>query len=270
MALPFDLVDAWINPNLAPPSNASHNVGYLFPELAELWARGTTLEQLVEEMDAGGVTRGVLCAGYGDVDDIPWVSNAIETYPDRFVGSIVVDPRTGMEAVRLVERLSKEGYRMVRMLAFNVQLPYNDAAYFPVFSKCAELGLPVGLNVGIPGPLVPGKHQHPLSLDDVCAFFPELTVVMQHGGEPWAELCVKLMLKWENLHYMSSAFAPRHIPAPIIHYANTRGADKVMWASDYPLLGFERCASEIELMPFRDEDRRLKFGRDNASKLFFA
>jgi len=47
---------------------------------------------------------------------------------------------------------------------------------------------------------------------------------------------------------------------------NTRGADKVMFASDYPLLCLDRCAGEIENMVFRDEERRRKFASDNARR----
>ncbi len=35
---------------------------------------------------------------------------------------------------------------------------------------------------------------------------------------------VKLMLKWPNLYYSTSAFAPKHYPKAIIDYANSRGA----------------------------------------------
>jgi predicted TIM-barrel fold metal-dependent hydrolase len=48
---------------------------------------------------------------------------------------------------------------------------------------------------------------------------------------------------------------------------NTRGPDRIMWASDYPLLGFDRCATEIEAMDLRDEERRRKFGRENARRV---
>jgi predicted TIM-barrel fold metal-dependent hydrolase len=48
---------------------------------------------------------------------------------------------------------------------------------------------------------------------------------------------------------------------------NTRGADKVMFASDYPLLGLVRCVREVEAMNFRDEDRRRKFLSDNARRV---
>ena len=268
MSLPYKLIDAWVNPNLGTPADPRYNVGYLFPDLAERWRRGTTLEQLIDEMDGAGVGQSVLCGGYGSVDgadDVGWTIDAVERFPDRFVGSIAVDPRRGMAAVKTVQRMVVEhGFRMVRMVGFEIGLAYDDPAYYPVYAKCAELGVPVGLNVGIPGPLIAGAVQHPLPLDGICAFFPELKIVMQHGGEPWVDLCVKLLLKWPNLYYMSSAFAPKRIPPQILHLTNTRGADKVMWASDYPLLTFERCAREIEEMAFKDDARRQQFGRDNA------
>jgi predicted TIM-barrel fold metal-dependent hydrolase len=157
----------------------------------------------------------------------------------------------------------------MRMMGLQTQLYYHDPAYYPVYTKCAELGVPVGLNVGFPGPQVPSKYQDPMALDDVCAFLPELTIVMQHGGEPWVDLCVKLMLKWPNIHYMSSAIAPRYLAKPIIDYANTRGPDRVMFASDYPLLSHERCMREAAVLPWRDADRFHAYVAGNAQRLFF-
>ena len=46
---------------------------------------------------------------------------------------------------------------------------------------------------------------------------------------------MKLMLKWPGLYYMTSAFAPKYYPKAIIDYANTRGADKIMYAGYYPM-----------------------------------
>jgi predicted TIM-barrel fold metal-dependent hydrolase len=222
-------------------------------------------------MDAAGVAKAVLCSSYAKYDSGPWLEEALSRFPDRFVGSLVVDPREGMAAVRKVDDAVRNGTaKLVRMLALYVQQPYNDAVYYPVYAKCAELGVPVGLNVGMPGPKVPGKHQHPLSLDDVCSFFPELTIIMSHGGDPWGGLCAKLMQRWENLHYMSSAYSPKRIPAEIIEWANWRGSDRVMWASDYPVLEFARCRREILAMPFKDEERRRKFAYDNANRMFFS
>jgi hypothetical protein len=263
-----DIVDGWINPNLGGP--VTGDVAYLFPGLADRLERGTSLEQLVDEMDASGVSRGVLCSGYTAPGDREWVLKAREVHPDRFALSHVVDPRAGLTAVRLVDELVRDdNYVLIRMLGLQTQLYYNDPAYYPVYARCAELGIPVGLNVGFPGPQVPSKYQDPMPIDDVCAFFPELTVVLQHGGEPWVDTCVKLMIKWPNVHYMTSAIAPKHVPAQVIHYANTRGADRVMFASDFPLLTHERCAAEVARMPFKDSQRLAKFAANNAAALFF-
>lgn len=274
MSLDFPLVDAWVNPNLGTPSDPRYDIEYLFPELAERWRNKTSLPQMIELMDEAGVGVSVLCSGYGGVegvDDVGWVIDAAERHPDRFIVSHAVDPKRGMEAVREVERMVTEhDCRLIRMVGFEIGLPYDDPAYYPVYAKCVELGVPVGLNVGIPGPLIAGAVQDPLALDSICAFFPELKIAMQHGGEPWVDVCVKLLLKWPNLHYMTSAFAPKRVPQQILHLANTRGADKVMWASDFPLLTFERCAAEIGEMEFRDEERRRKFGRDNALRFLGA
>jgi len=267
--LPTGVVDAWINPNLGILSD-DNDVSYLFPGLRARMERGTSLEQLVDEMDEAGVDKGVLCSGYSGDGDREWVLAASDKYPERFGLSHVVDPREGMRAVRLVEELVQfDGYRLIRMLGLQTRLYYNDPSYYPVYAKCVELAVPVGLNVGFPGPQVPSKYQDPMAVDDVAAFFPELTIVLQHGGEPWVDTCVKLMVKWPNVHYMTSAIAPKHIPGAIIDYANTRGADRVMFASDYPLLTHERCMNEVRALPFRDIERFTKFVAGNAQRVLF-
>ena len=123
-------------------------------------------------------------------------------------------------------------------------------------------------NAGIAGPRFPSACQDVMLFDQVCYDFPELRIVMRHGAEPWEELAVKLMLKWPNLYYMPSAFAPKHYPKAIIDYANTRGADKIMYAGYYPMgLSLERIFTEMPDVPFRDHVWP-KFLRENAIRVF--
>jgi len=92
--------------------------------------------------------------------------------------------------------------------------------------------------------------------------------VMRHGGEPWVDLAVKLMLKYPNLYYSTSAFAPKHYPKSIIQYANTRGADKIMYAGYFPMgLSLERIFTDMQNVPFK-EHVWPKFLRDNAARVF--
>jgi len=263
------MIDGWINPNF-PTSVVDPVVAALFPGLEELRRRGTSLPQLIEEMDSAGVERAVLCAGYRGNDNIAWVLDALDRFPDRFTGSLVVDPRQGMTAVRALESIVRNNdVRLARVMALETQLPYDHAVYYPIYAKCVELGIPITVNVGIPGPRVPGRHQHPLALDEVCYFFPELTVIMSHGGVPWGETCVRLMSKWENLYYMTAAYAPSRLPSAITDYMYGAGSHKIMWASDYPILDLQRCRKSVLSMRFPDEARRRQFAYDNCERVIF-
>ena len=125
-------------------------------------------------------------------------------------------------------------------------MPIDHTRFYPFYGKCVELDIPICVTAGVPGPRVPFAAQHVERIDQVCYDFPELRFVTRHGCEPWTELAVELLLKWPNLFYSTSGFAPRHYPKPILDYANTRGVDKVMYAGYYPTgLSLDRIVSEL-------------------------
>jgi predicted TIM-barrel fold metal-dependent hydrolase len=98
--------------------------------------------------------------------------------------------------------------------------------------------------------------------------FPELVFVTRHGCEPWEELAVKLMLKWPGLHYCTSAFAPKYYPKAIIDYANSRGADKIIYAGYYPMgLTLERIIGDMDTYVQLKDDVWPKFLHDNAARV---
>jgi hypothetical protein len=130
--------------------------------------------------------------------------------------------------------------------------------------ECIELDIAVLCTSGVPGPRLPFEAQYTGLVDEVCWFFPELRFVLRHGCEPWTDLAVKLLLKWPNLYYSTSAFAPKHYPKEIVEFANARGADKIIYAGYYPLgLTLERIFRELEDVPFKDHVWP-KFLRENA------
>ncbi|MBM3662275.1 MAG: amidohydrolase [Actinobacteria bacterium] len=215
-------------------------------------------------MDHYGIERALIGAGGGSQ------SSALTAHPDRFLASIGVDPNDGTRAVEQIVR-AHETLDLRAVVGFpagcNPQVPINDKRWYPIYSRCCELDIPIFMCVGVPGPRVPMTCQKVELLDEVCWFFPELTIVMRHGAEPWEDLAVKLMLKWPNLYYSTSAFAPKYYPRAIIDYANTRGADKVMYAGYFPMgLTLERIFTELPDVPLRDEVWP-KFLRHNAAKV---
>ena len=181
-----------------------------------------------------------------------------------------MDPNEGMEAVRKLDAAARElDVRSAQVFPAGLlpQVPINDKKMYPLYAKCVELDIPIFVNAGVPGPRVPMGCQDVALIDEVCWFFPELKLVMRHGAEPWTALAVKLMLKWPNLYYSTSAFAPKHYPDDIVYFANTRGADKVMYAGYFPMgLSLDRIFSELPAVGFRDHVWP-KFLRENATRL---
>ena len=269
MDLPFTDVAStyeFLSPNLRDRESAEDfefPVEYMFKDVPKA-ATEDPVAHTVALMDHHGIDRALIGAGSENG------RRALEQHPDRFLPSIGVDPNEGMRAVeQIVEAHESTG--LAALAGFpagcNPQVPINDKRWYPVYAKCSELGVPIFMCVGVPGPRVPMASQKVELLDEVCWFFPELTIVMRHGAEPWEELAEKLMLKRTNLFYSTSAFAPKYYPRAIIDYANTRGADKVMYGGYFPMgLTLERIFSELPDVPLRDEVWP-KFLRHNAARV---
>ncbi len=222
---------------------------------------------VLDEMDHHDIERAMI--GVGFERDVSL--RALTDHPDRFFGSYSIDPNRGMDGLRdLVKAYETLGIKSAQVFPAGLlpQIPINGKEMYPYYAKCIELDIPICCTTGVPGPRVPMACQSTELIDEVCWYFPELKFVMRHGAEPWDELAVKLMLKWPNLYYSTSAFAPRYYPSSIIDYANTRGASKVMYAGYFPMgLSLERIFKELPDVPLRDEVWP-KFLRENAMEVF--
>jgi predicted TIM-barrel fold metal-dependent hydrolase len=241
-------------------------VEYLFKESPdkELTQVVDPVAVVIGEMDRWGVEKAMISVA----DDNG--KRAFAEHPGRFVGSTSVDPNQGMEAIRKIVREHDEfDTRAVTVFPAGTfpQVPINDKKMYPIYAKCVELDVAVFVCAGIPGPRVPFACQHVELIDEVMFDFPELRFVTRHGCEPWQDLAVKLMLKWPNLHYSTSAFAPRYYPKAIVDYANTRGADRIIYGGYFPMgLSLQRIMTEMPGVGFED-DVWPKFLRENAARV---
>jgi predicted TIM-barrel fold metal-dependent hydrolase len=220
----------------------------------------------LREMDRWGIEKGLIGVGEpgGDGD------LAMKRHPDRFIASVSADPNEGMEGIRKIVRAYETwGIRAVGLFPSGTfpQVAISDKKMYPIYAKCVELGIPVFCCAGVPGPRLKFAPQHVELIDEVMYDFPELIFVTRHGCEPWTELAVKLMLKWPGLHYSTSAFAPKYYPQAIVDFANTRGADKIIYAGYFPMgLSIERIMTEMPGVGFKDEVWP-KFLRHNALRV---
>jgi uncharacterized protein len=267
---PLRAIDCWVNP-FTPEVASAQKPEFLVRVATDYFHRadevfkGTPLDEMVGLMEASDIAAGLLTV---DAFNPKPMAEAAAQYPGRFLLSAVIDPTQGMEAVRTVERLAKDyDVRLIRIIPFLINKPPNDKVYYPIYAKCIELGIAVSVTTGIPGPPMPAEPQRPLYLDEVCLFFPDLVMVMAHGADPWWGEAIRLLLKYPNLYMMTSAYLPKYLPPEMLHFMNTRGQDKILFATDFPFLPFDRAvdtARQLDLRPGVLE----KYMRENAKRVF--
>jgi predicted TIM-barrel fold metal-dependent hydrolase len=229
------------------------------------------LSKVLDEMDANGVERAVVTADVGKPGGSPY--RFADARPDRFSLTLGgLDLLKPMPTLRTLQSLAAD-YPVTSATvgpAFWGDGMYapDNAVYYPLYTKCAELELPLCVNTGLPGPPIPGEAQNPIHLDRVCVRFPELKLCMIHGADPWWDTAIRLLGKYPNLRLMTSAWAPKYLPPNLLHFLRTRGKNTVIFASDAPVLSITRTvgeATKLDLPP--DVMDNYLYG--NAQEFFF-
>ena len=231
------------------------------PELAEeLYTRYSEWDILgvVFSVDAETVT--------GDRPDTnDYVAELVNAHPEQFIGFATVDPWKEDRAVAELERaVTQLGLKGLKLHPIHQAFFPDDTRFYPLYEKCVELGIPVLFHSGFAaaGIGMPGgggmklKYAAPIPhIDDIAADFPGLTVIMAHPAWPWVEEQIAVALHKPNVYIDLSGWAPRYIPQQLIHEANTRLQDKVLFGSDFPYLPPDRWLSGFDQLEVRDEVR---------------
>jgi len=157
------------------------------------------VEHLLATCDALGIER-VCLSGLG-IGSNPWlgdlspgnedVRKAMERYPERIVGFGVV--RLGRDdPERVVDELAAEGFAGLKITRPTAR--YDDPAFWPVYARAEQLGLPILLHTGFvlltEGDAAEGvssDFMRPACLDLVARRFPRLRMILAHLGMPWYE-----------------------------------------------------------------------------------
>jgi uncharacterized protein len=229
------------------------------------------LLELIEEMDRNGVDKAILVTKIGIKGDR--AQRYAAERPDRFalgVGGVnLLHPIPSLRELTAFVADNPVAYTMVGPSFWGDGMyPPSDAVYYPLYTKCAELDLPLCVNTGIPGPPLPMEVQNPMHLDRVCIRFPELPLCMIHGAEPWWDTAYRMLLKYKNLRLMTSAWSPKRLPESLLHFMSKRGKDRIIFASDYPVLSHDRTLGEAAALDLDDEVRDAWL-QGNATSFFF-
>ncbi len=236
---------------------------------------------LLEIMDKAGVWRvGLVNYPSPDIMGFTDSTNAFsaryaQANPTRLLPYGGVHPRFTTDPAGDVDRLVGLGIRLLKIHPNHQAFPanaYTDGldALAKIYRRCEERGLPVMVHTGTS--IFPGarsKWGNPMELDDVAIDFPDLPIVMAHGGRPlYMEEAFFILRRHRTVRLDISGIPPLRLLDYFPRLSEI--ADRVLWGTDWPSPGVKDMRGNIDqflTLPLSDGQRRAILER-NALTLF--
>jgi hypothetical protein len=225
---------------------------------------------LLDIMDRSGVWRvGMVnyvspdVMGFTDTTNT-FVTKYAQAAPDRLLPYGGIHPRYTKDPAADVDRLVDLGIRLLKIHPPHMAFPanaYTDGldSLGRIYGQCEARGLPVMIHTGTS--IFPGarsKYGNPLEIDDVAIDFPDLRIVMAHGGRPfWMEEAFFVLRRHRNVWLDVSGIPPLKLLEYFPRFGEI-GA-KVLWGTDWPSPGVKDLRMNIDqflTLPLADDLRR--------------
>ena len=184
--------------------------------------------------------------------------------PERLLPYGGVHPRFTKDPEGQVEELLSLGIRCLKIHPPHQMFPANAhtlglEALGRIYRRCEERGLPVMVHTGTS--IFPGarcKYGRPMELDDVAIDFPDLTIIMAHGGRPlWMDEAFFIMRRHAHVHLELSGIPPTKVLDYFPRLSEI--GDRVVWGTDWPSPGVQDLRKNLDMfldLPLSEELKR--------------
>ncbi|KRA00705.1 amidohydrolase family protein [Achromobacter sp. Root565] len=234
-------------------------------------AQQQSMDLLLQEMDAARIDRGVVVGRLAGVlgsvsnDDVRGI---VAGHPDRFIGAASIDPTDRRKACQTINQAIENGFRLINIEpgSYPVPMHADDRRLYPIYGHCEDVGVPVIMMVGgTAGPDL--SYSDPIRTDRVLTDFPNLNVVVAHGGWPWVNEILHLGLRRPNLWLSPDMYFSR-MPGweEYVKAADSFLSDRMLYASSFPFCPVQGYKEWFERLPIREENLKKVMG-GNARRL---
>jgi uncharacterized protein len=185
-----------------------------------------------------GIERMVVCGN--DQSDNDHILELSKKYKEIIpVGCVRAD--NGIRyAIREAERCLKEGAAAINLASHIMKLDVNDRVLYPVYAYCEIVRKPVIVHGSIhfwKGSYM--WHGQPQFIDEIAVDFPELKIIVSHGGNGFGVPILAVAQRHPNVYLEFSALTPSYMAPEFLYAANTYLKQKCLFGTDYPLVEFE-------------------------------
>ena len=163
------------------------------------------------------------------------------------------DPHRDQDMPGQLRRLVEEGFRGVKLYPTYNFFYTNDPVMYPLYETAQELGLPVMFHTGLS--VFKGsrlKYGSPVFYDDIAVDFPDLPIVMCHGGRDcWYQEALTVAKLHKNV-YIDVAGLP---PKKLLTYFPTlsRMPHKFLFGTDWPSVEIGKNADALAQLSLPEE-----------------
>jgi uncharacterized protein len=204
-----------------------------------------------------------------------WVANYCKIDPHRLIAFGGVHPGSVPDAGAEVDRITKLGIRAIKIHPSHQALSPNayvsgNRELAAIYERAQANGLPVMIHTGTS--IFPGArniHAQPIFCDEVAVDYPDLVIILAHGGRPlWMNEAFFLVRRHKDMYMDISGIPPQKLLEYFPRIEEIAG--KVLWGTDWPSPGVNEMKINVEkfqALPIREEVKR-KILYDNAAQLF--
>jgi uncharacterized protein len=227
----------------------------------------TNPDGMVARMDELGIATLLVVTGDPHASDgafnfsditATWDETAslVERHPGRFAALWSIDPTPGMAGVRrtataLAEPWVVGTYNHVH----SYDRPFDHADFYPYYAICAEAGVPVVMQAGTSGGLMPSECGRPIGIDRPAIYFTDTTFVLSHTGWPWVTEAIAMALKFPNVYLGTASYPPRHWGAELVEFLSRSGRHKVVFGTNFPTVGHRQALAQLDDLGLADDVR---------------
>jgi predicted TIM-barrel fold metal-dependent hydrolase len=192
-----------------------------------------------------------------------------DKYPGKFIGLAGIDPtNTVHDAVKETERCIKSlglaGIFIEPGRAWGTGP--DDERLNPIYEKCLELDVPVNVMSGpYAGPDI--GVSDPLYIDRLATRYPELKIVLGHGGYPFVQQILGVAFKHPNVFVSPDMYAFAPGGRAYAEAANGALREQIVFGSAYPLRPLVQTVEDTHALPF-DKDVLPDYFAGNARRIF--
>jgi predicted TIM-barrel fold metal-dependent hydrolase len=163
---------------------------------------------------------------------LEWCAQA----PDTLIPFASVDPNSDADPAALLQSYITAGARGLKLYPSYQFFYPNERRVYPIYEVCQAAGIPVLMHIGssvIKGTRI--KYCDPIHLDDVAVDFPQLSIIMAHGGRGfWYDVCAFLASHFTNVYIDVTGLVPERL---LEYFPNLEKlAHKHLFGTDWPAM----------------------------------